>query len=261
MRTLILIALATLVVKPALPDIIGVTVNGTAGGSGNVTLPCFSVQLPDCPSAPSFIDFPFTFSGTNTQLGMFSASGSTFASSPNSPGFVNASAESDQTTEANAQSFSVVLRDEAISSGVGAAEFFKTGFFNNESLTFTLTTESFLRLTGDQDELNYALPFGSLGLLLDSHGNVLFAIPQGAFFFDNSLILAPGTYQWVESDFSMLFEGPYGFGQSLDISSGINVSAQFTPIPEPRWAWVVPLLSIVLGYCLLQRRGGIAEES
>jgi hypothetical protein len=258
MRTLILIALATFVVKPALPDIIGVTVNGEAGGSGNVTLPCFSVRLPDCPFAPSFIDFPFTFGGPNTQLGMFSASGSTVASSPDSPGFVIASAEADQTTAANAHSFSVDLRDEAISSGVGAAEFFATSFSNDETLTFTLTTESLLRLTG---QVNFAPPFGSLGVLLDSHGNVLFAIPQGTFSFDDSLILAPGTYQWEESDVSMLFEGPYGRGESIDKSSEINVSAQFTPIPEPRWAWVVPLLSIVLGYCLLHRRGGIDKES
>jgi hypothetical protein len=72
-RLLLLIGLGSLAIGPALPDIIDVAVNGSVSGSGELTFACAPVT-PGCASnrvSGYFLSIPYSFSGTNTQLGEF----------------------------------------------------------------------------------------------------------------------------------------------------------------------------------------------
>ena len=84
-----MIGFVALGIGPALPDVIDVTVNGTASGSGDLQYVC-GLATPGCvqdDGLPPLFTVPYSFSGTNTQLGSFGAFGN--AQSP--PGRLKAS--------------------------------------------------------------------------------------------------------------------------------------------------------------------------
>src|SRR5579863_2316004 len=76
------VGLVLLASRPALPDVIDVTVDGSVSGSGGFLVGC-APSTPGCTfyqGGGYFLNIPYSFSGANTQLGSFHVSGSTDSS-------------------------------------------------------------------------------------------------------------------------------------------------------------------------------------
>jgi hypothetical protein len=246
-RTYVSVALAVLAVNPAFASIIDVSMNGSVFGSGAVTFFCFSDDNPNCPQGTTVSTPPFNFSGTNTQLGMFTASGSASGIDPNSGELTTASGQANQTATASGDSFSLDLFVSVSSSGTGAQEAFSSDIFDQATLTFTLTTQSLMQLSDTQNNTADVLPYA--GSLSGPTGDIL-DLPEDSASFDVALTLEPGTYEWSE-----LIEGPSFptlFVNDTEVQE-VAVSATFAAIPEPRGAWMAPLLLLILGSCLIHR--------
>jgi hypothetical protein len=243
-RVHILMTLATLVVTPALPNPIDAIMDSSVSASGD--LECDSSDQANC--TPSGLgNFPFGLSGggMNTELGVFSGSSSTFASSRYSLANVNATAGAEQTAAANTDSFSLDLRSTASASGFGAKKSSTPVIPNGKILTFSATKESIMQPSADNTACCFGLfgsPMGALGVLYDAAGNLRLALPDSTNDFDDSMTLADNEF----------IEGPFFSPTPQILSSESNASAQFTPVPESQWLWITPLLLIALG-CGLRR--------
>lgn len=250
MRLYILPALGILAVTPAFPDIINVNINGSVFGGGYLTFFC---AFNGCPGGT--VDSPpFTLSGTNTKLGVFTVSDSTSAIDPNSGVLSTASGEAAQTSAATGDSFSLNLSTTLSSSGTGAQESFSALIDNSVDLTFTLTAESLMALSENQSN-GFGL-FGFAGSLHGPTGDLL-DLSTSSEPFEGSLTLQPGTYDFLADlqgfpDISV----PVGPTNSDEVS----VSATFTAIPESRWTWVAPLILLALGGRLFHRRSGRGHQ-
>jgi hypothetical protein len=245
-RSFLVIGLGLLAIGPILADIVNVTVNGSVSGSGSVTTYCL---VPECmtPDSGQFTSFPFSFSATNTQLGLFAASGGASSTGPPETDPASVQADLFENTTATADALEITLSQDVNSGGVA----FSADATLNESIavSFNLTEESKIQLSdifgGDGS------PTNSVDLL-DSKGNVILVVPCGMFSCSTvSTVLPPGTYQLDESfdnDGSVRGEG----GEE-DFSSDLN--AGFTPVvPEPRWTIIATLLVALLGGYVMSRR-------
>jgi len=107
-------------------------------------------------------------------------------------------------------------------------------------MTFTLTTEAFMQLTGTStfDSFGNLGPVAGLSLL--NQGGALIHDFQNNF--PDSVLLYPGNY--------MLFEEadqpPAGGLVGLELNNQVSWTATFTPIPEPstRWFSVIGLFAV-----------------
>lgn len=221
------IALGLLAVNPGLADLItNVSVNGSISGSGVVTT-----------GVPSTGEktHPFSFSGTNTQLGGISRTG----------GFGDSGAEADQSATATASSLAISMDGMVfVSQDQGPVPHFSAGVNNSISLTFTLTVESLMRLSS---MFFSELPSGSdSGSLLDSMGNVILALPFNNLPFPTAL--EPGTYTFEEA-LTGFTEIDFPRSEFISEAQLFDLRAQFAAVPEPRWAWVAPMGLLILGYC------------
>ncbi len=245
----ILIGLGSLVVSPALPDIVDVTVNGSLSGDGYIDVAC-GIATPGCFGSGEIfrLSVPYSFSDTTTTLGDFSDSGGASLPSP-FDGSVDAFAY--ENTTATAQSLDITLQGSHDDSGVFASA---SGEGNDSvSVVFDLTVPSVIDLSGFNGG-----PGPIAGQLLDSHGNVLLVITANVD--STSLVLEPGTYQLdasAEGSFFDDFEadccgGPFENGNIFNV----DLHADFTPVstPEPRGAILAALLSLVLGCSVVYRR-------
>ena len=248
----VLIGLGSIVVGPARADIINVTVNGTVSGSLLGQTECDNPSPPDCvqiaPPGPSFQTFQSSFSGTNTQLGAFSASGSAISTGQAFPASVQGFA--DQNTTATANTLDIELSG---GHSTSAVTLFVVSENDNISVSFDVTKESvmgiFSRVSGMAT---------NGGELLDSKGNVILTIPINAYPFNQPppTILQPGTYQFEASvsggEFSTSFPPN---GSAVDFDLLLDTSFTPVPTPEPREALLAALLATMLsGYVVSRRR-------
>jgi hypothetical protein len=234
----LVIGLGLLAIGPALPDVINVTVNGTASGSGYGEDECEGPDYigplpPGCVEEPGpfYVQgLPFNFSGTNTQLGGIGPSGS-------ATGYNGASisAYASQDTTATASAIDIAFSGGFLGNFLIYAAVSQQ---DNIAVSFDLTTESEIQLTG-----NIFQGTGSnSGELLDSMGNVILEIPVTGG--SESMILGPGSYQ-LDASVSGSLQLPYPNSNDQDLYSDLD--ATFTPVPEPRWAILAALLCLVLG--------------
>jgi hypothetical protein len=245
-RSFFAIGLGLLVIGPVLADIVNVTVNGSVSASGSVTTYCL---VPECmtPDSGQFVSFPFSFSATNTQLGVFEASGG--ASSTGPPETDSASVQADvfENTSATADALEITLSQNVMSGGVAPSA--EATLNESIAVSFKLTEESKIQLTDNPEE--EASSINSVELL-DSKGNVMLVVPCGNFVCSTvSTVLQPGTYQLDDSfdNDSGAFFGVDGAQFSSDLK------ASFTPaVPEPRWTIIATLLAALLGGYVMSRR-------
>lgn len=237
----LVIGLGLLATSPALPDVVGVTVNGTASGTGYGETECespdYTGPLPlGCVEEPGpfYVNsFGFNFNQINTQLGAFGPSG--YASGLNGA-YISGYASQD--TTATADAIDVVLTAGFFGNALLSSD---VSVQDNIAVSFDLTSESEIQLTGD-----ILAGLGpNTGELLDSMGNPILGIPFAG---DTaSLVLAPGIYQLVASvdEEGSANSGSYYYS---------DLNANFTPVPEPRLALLAAFLSIVLGGYVMSRR-------
>jgi hypothetical protein len=246
--------LGSLFAGSALPDIVSVTVNGTASGSGNIASECFFDPTiggydPGCfqPGAgsPYFQFSSYSFSGTNTQLGAFSAGGNTGSTGM---AVIPASIEghSDQNTVATSGALDITL-----TGGHSVTAFsYSYSETSNVSASFVLTEQSVVQLVNALTLFTDGATLTST--LLDSHGNVVLTLPVDG---QVSATLQSGAYQ-LDSSASASGAGNFAFNTDVvDFQSLLD--ATFTPVvtPEPRWAFFAALLAVALGgYVLTGRR-------
>jgi hypothetical protein len=234
------IGLGLLAIGPALSDVVGVTVNGTASGTGYGETECESPDYtgplpPGCVEEPGpfYVNsFGFNFSETNTQLGGFGASG--YASGLNGA-YIAGYASQDTTTTAGAID---ILLTAGFLGGVLTVS--DVSVQDNIVVSFDVTSQSEIQLTGDV----LAGLGPNTGELLDSMGNPILGIPFAGD--TSSAILQPGIYQLdVSIDESGPASGPYYYSY---------LNANFTTVPEPRSALLAALLTAMLGGYVMSRR-------
>lgn len=246
-RLLFLIGLASLAAAPALPDIIDVTVSGSVSGSGTVLEPCDPTFTQGCMrygGGPYSVYIPYSFNGTNTQIGSFSASSGPTVSGPGQggAGFANenTSLSTIDTSTGPGQELDIELN--------GGHSAFGYAFSAEESaaisIGFELTQESELVLGSVFSGLN-----PNSGGLLDSSGNLILPIPLDG---QASTVLPPGAYQLNDSDSG----GSQGsFPQPGDVTDFDTLMyAQFTPVPEPRGAVFGALALMLITFPASRRR-------
>ena len=256
-RFFLLIGLGSMAVGPALADIVDVTVNGSASGSGGYATYCFpppgSPEPSGCfqPGGPGSGPYvylgDYTFSQTNTALGMFSASGS---ASPAEMYVAPASVSSyaDQNTTATADSLNIDL-----TGGYSTSPIFS--FYSNEqdsiSVGFDLTEPSVVLFQGGLYPGVGLAP--NAGELLDSNNNVILTIPFAQF--GVSQTLQPGLY-YLDSSVSGSDRGSFVSSASGGEDFNLSLSATFTPVvtPEPRGSLVGALIVAMLGGFVISRR-------
>jgi hypothetical protein len=225
-----------------------VTVNGSESGDGDIDVAC-GLATPGCIQTGGVyrLAVSYSFGDTTTAFGDFSDSGHASLPSPFS-GSVNSYAY--ENTTATAESLDIALQGSHDVGGVFASA---DGEENDSiSVLFHLTEQSVIDLSGFDGG-----PGPITGQLLDSHGNVILAIPAN--FGSISLVLEPGTYQLdasAEGSFFDDFEaGCCVNGDSGNLLDG-DLHADFTPVPtpEPRGAILAALLSLVVGGSVMYRR-------
>jgi hypothetical protein len=242
-----MIGLGALMIGPALPDVVDVTVNGSLSGSGGMTTECFQLG-PNCVGTfgmPPYLEtVPYSYSATNTQLGTaFEISGYAVGTAPGALGSLEY--HGFQEVTATADSLDIALEAGQMPDGVlswdgTAAE--------TISLGFELTEESVIQLD--------VSPFGPLGTnsgdLLDSQGNVIFAMPFP--FGSASAVLAPGTY-YMDASVGGSASGFMGNGNNVEDFAWM-LNSTFTPVatPEPPVAFFAALLAMMLGAHEVSRR-------
>jgi hypothetical protein len=187
---------------------------------------------------------PYSYSATNTQLGTaFEISGYAVGTAPGALGSLEY--HGFQEVTATADSLDIALEAGQMPDGVlswdgTAAE--------TISLGFELTEESVIQLD--------VSPFGPLGTnsgdLLDSQGNVIFAMPFP--FGSASAVLAPGTY-YMDASVGGSANGFMGNGDNIEDFAWM-LNSSFTPVatPEPPAAFVAALAAMMLGGYEISRR-------
>jgi hypothetical protein len=192
---------------------------------------------------------PDSLSGTNTELGSYSAANS---STGPLPGVGGEELYANETTSVCVQT--PTLRCQPASGdalyiqltgghSAGIAEFYSAQESENVSISFDLTEESLVTLYSED-----LIGTGSNGgEVLDSMGNVIFQIPVDS---TGSSLLQPGMYQ-LDAAVNGRAQGLYQSGDFTD--SNLLLTAQFEPVPEPRWA-VLVLFAIALAGLVVSRR-------
>jgi len=226
---LLFVAVALLSGAPAFADLTGVSVSGSADGSGSLTFIC-----PTFPSCNNVSGPSFSFSGTNSSLGTFSVSGSTSGVDPF--GFLTdkISGGAQQVTTATADSLSINLMENASSS---VEEFFvdihgrwQTSISNSVTLSFDLTTTSVLQLS------SCGIPVLLFCQLRDSDGTVILTLPSSA---TTDVLLSAGMY-------NLFYVSSFDVGDLPGVSffpEDSTLSAEI--VPEPSQAAYLPLLMLL----------------
>jgi hypothetical protein len=244
-RLLLVIGLGSLAIGPALADIVDVTVNGSASGFGDLAVA----------TAAGIVTIPYSFSGTNAQLGEFDLSGR--AVNPFNTGS-SIEASTQQVTTATADALQITL-DEGYSFFCCSAGY-GVNLNNSIALSFNLTQESTMQFNDPLANLccsfNGAMA-SFTGELLDSKGDVVLVVdPSGSCGgFCASTVLQPGTYQ-MDASLALSTSGGMFPGGAF---FGIGEDATFTPIvPEPRGAILATLLAATFGGYVFSRCWQIA---
>jgi hypothetical protein len=242
------IGLGALMIGPALPDVVDVTVNGSLSGSGGMTTECTQLG-PNCVGTfgmpPLLETVPYSYSATNTQLGTaFDTSGEAVGTAPGAQGALDYHAFQEVT--ATADNLDIALEAGQMPDGVLSWDGTAT---QTISLGFELTEESVIQLD--------VSPFGPLGTnsgdLLDSHGNVILNMPFP--FGSTSAVLAPGTYYMDASASGSANGFIMGDGNNVEDFAWM-LNSTFTPVatPEPPVAFFAALLAMMLGGYEVSRR-------
>jgi hypothetical protein len=247
-RLFLVIGLGLLAIGPILADVINITVNGSVSGSGGVTTYCLeNLGSPECSEFGSnqMESFPFAFSATNIQLGVFVASGGASSPGPPENAIASVQANGSENTTATADALEITLAQDVNSDGVAIDP--TVALNDSIAVTFNLTEESKIQLT---DNLGGDASSNSVELL-DSDDNVILVVQCADFSCSTvSTLLAPGTYQLDDSLVTDAFGGLAGLNDSFSA----DLNASFTPVvPEPRWTIIATLLAALLGGYVMSR--------
>lgn len=241
----LLIGLGSLALGIALPNVMDVTVDGSVSSSGLVSAVC-ALGTPNCvPGSPPLLTVPYSFSGTNTQLGAFTDSWS--ASTPIG-GLVLSYA--DETT-------SVCIAQPPVGCGpFGGGDTLYvelTGGHDAAAVAWTAQEAESITVSFDLTEesvvtLYPSVLFGTAsngGQLLDSNGDVLLTAPlEGT---SASITLQPGMYQLDASVSGGALGGELQSGNTTD--SLMYLDAQFNPVPTPEPRGVAGAALLVIMAC------------
>lgn len=229
------IGLGCLAIGVARANVTNVTVNGSISGSGSLAVECgFNPVNPPSACVDVFEGFfvetlPISFSGTNTMLGEFDAGANVEGDFLGA--YLVASAQ--QNTSATANSLGISLYGSVSYLGNQG----QANATDTVDVSFDLSTASSVQLSGF-DEL---VATSDTSELLDSHGNLILAVPSG----NGSVatVLQPGAYQ-LEASASGGFFGGTG-SEDADLLS-LTLNADFTPVqtPEPRGAFLAVFLTL-----------------
>lgn len=245
-----LLALFLSDVWPALPDIVDLVPSGQLSGTGSVGGRCDS-----CPQG-SLND---TFNFSDGIFGMFITSGSGTASFTDITGRrASLTGQVEQTIDATASSFSLDALETVSVSAVGFEWGGSATLRDDFNLTFTVTTESMLNLTGVVSS-----PFGDPffrdliynGSLSNPETGFSFPFPDAFGTLDSRLMLDPGTYQLAGSFGGEVPVGPLGdpFLEET-FSQELSLQADLTAVPEPSGASIIPVLLVAAIAFLARRR-------
>jgi hypothetical protein len=213
-------ALATLIVVPALPDIMDVGFTPGPGGSGSVLVRCDT-----CPFGAGISNSFSTSSSTpNSFTGIVSFT------DPGTGRSATVTDNVEQDDASNAMGFSADVMEDITISGIGVEWAAEGTAFDNFTVDFTVTAQSLLQLTGLLPP-SAMTPTAVSVELMNSEGDLLLVALDP--FFSESLTLAPDTYELLGSVFYQVDRGPSGFFTDLPFSSGFDLSADFKSIPEP----------------------------
>ena len=237
------VAAVSFSVAPALADVVDITVSGAVSGSGTAFSACGACD-------GGFDVHSFDFTGSNSQLGSFSASGQTSASgAPTFGDFVTLTGSTQQTTATSVNSLTIDFLVSAVTDGLGAQWFAQAHLSSEYGLAFTLTTPSLMHLTTTGKESGLS-SWSLNGPFLGSFSGSDFGS------FDQTFIAEPGAYSLTILDRLDSSAFPLGIDTHLEETDSFSLTANFAPIvPEPRWsAIVLVLLAIVSGGGSLKRR-------
>jgi hypothetical protein len=251
-RLFVIVGLGLLGAGSAFSDVVDVTVNGSVSGSGGVVgiCPVFppNPPPPECNSpGPNpnlyYENFPFSFSGTNSQLGAFDLSGRA------GPDPVSIFADANQMSKATSDALEISVGGLYSEASVGG---YDVTLNDAIAVSFNLTQESEVELTNCLPLVDPSFSLSSA--LLDSKGNVILQVqpfggsPCGGS--SVSTVLQPGRYQLDESVMGSAFGGSFSSSQAF----GFDLQATFTPVvPEPRWAVLGTVLTLLLAKMLVEK--------
>jgi len=238
---LLFVAVAVLSGAPAFGDITGVSVSGSANGSGTLTFYCLPPALPPCSaSAPDL-----NFSGTNSSLGTFSTSGSTSGLNPFDSLFDTVTGEAQQVTTATADSLTIELLESASSSVEG---FFidiygalNVSIRNGVTVSFDLATASVLQLSFCAGRG----PVESFCQLSDLEGNVILTDPTA----DTTDVQLPA------GKYNLFYFNSFDVGSLVGASFSADNTWSAELVPEPSKAAFLPLA--ILLFALGLRRWSV----
>lgn len=238
----LLSAVCAFSVSAALADVVNVTVSGTASGGASVGAKCFT--SPDCIDMENLL----LFSGTNDNSDNFSASGSETASAR-----ITLSGMAQQITTTSPSSLSADLETSFGVDAIGAEWGADVFLGNSYLLSFTLTADSLVQLS---DQLTGDLYLKGTCLLEGQSLTSSISIPCSAGSFDQSLILASGSYDLSLTALSGASIGPSGFESKYGESNQLMLTADFAAIPEPRSDSVLPiaLLGVIAALASTSKR-------
>jgi len=208
---------------PALADVVNVTVNGLLEGSGSIVALCANPA--GCGFGVGYEEAdlePFTLATeSNDQLGIVSESGVTTAAQR-----VTFSGSVQQTISASPTSISLDLQTSASVDALGGDWSAPFHLVNDLTLGWTLTTESLMHLTMQLPD------FAVFPCFVEAPD--FFASCPTSTTLDQ--LLGPGSYTLLAADELGPGFGPYLTPSQDELSENLSLTADFTTVPEPRWA-------------------------
>jgi hypothetical protein len=226
----VIVVFCSFAVAPALADVVDVTfIGGGASGSGHIDAKC--LFNPGCIAD----SVNFVPSGTNTNMNDFSASGLATADNQR----VTVSWLVQQITTVSPTTIDVDLETSTSAQALGAEWGAQDIISNGYTLFFTLTTTSLMHLSVSHSRLVSGT--GDVPDFCDLHGpdlKPLLPPCPGSGSLDESLTLEPQSYTLsLTGNISGQFGAAGGHS-----SDSLLLTADFTPIPEPKWTVIVPAL-------------------
>jgi hypothetical protein len=170
----------------------------------------------------------------------------------------------EQTIDATASNFSLDALETVSVRAVGFEWGGSATLQDDFNLTFTVTTESMLNVTG-----LVSSPFGDLffrdlifnGSLSNPETGFSFPFPDAFGTLDSRLMLDPGTYQLAGSFGGEVPVGPLGdpFLEET-FSQELSLQADLTAVPEPSGASIIPVLLVATIAFLARRRTVVVDR-
>jgi hypothetical protein len=209
-----------------------------------------------------------TFNFSDGIFGMFITSGSGTASFTDITGRrASLTGQVEQKIDATGSNFSLDALETVSVRAVGSEWGGSATLRDDFNLTFTVTTESTLNLTGVVSESLFGDSFFVFrnfifnGSLSNPETGFSFPFPDAFGTLDSRLMLDPGTYQLAGSFGGEVPVGPLGdpFLEET-FSQELSLQADLTAVPEPSGASIIPVLLAAIIAFLARRRTVVADR-